>query len=376
MIYRDFHGKKISALGMGGMRFPVVDGDYGKIDMPALREMISYAVENGVNYFDTAWGYHKGNSEYALGEILSEYPRDKFYLANKFPGYDNSNFGKVEEIFEKQLEKCKVDYFDFYLFHNVSETNIDLYLDPQYRTREYLIEQKKKGRIKHLGFSVHGTLDTTKRFLEVYGNDIEFCQVQLNWLDWTLQNARKKVELLREMGIPVWVMEPVRGGKLVSIPQEYEDMLKKMRPDAPVVEWAFRFLQTIPEVTVTLSGMSNIEQLKDNIATFKNEKPLNSEEWEMILGVAEKMTSKTSLPCTACRYCITHCPMELDIPHIIEMYNEHVYWDRKREPVAMSALPDDKKPSACIGCRSCEGVCPQNILISEMMTAFTKRIVQ
>ena len=376
MIYRDFHGKKISALGMGGMRFPVVDGDYGKIDMPALREMISYAVENGVNYFDTAWGYHKGNSEYALGEILSEYPRDKFYLANKFPGYDNSNFGKVEEIFEKQLEKCKVDYFDFYLFHNVSETNIDLYLDPQYRTREYLIEQKKKGRIKHLGFSVHGTLDTTKRFLEVYGNDIEFCQVQLNWLDWTLQNARKKVELLREMGIPVWVMEPVRGGKLVSIPQEYEDMLKKMRPDAPVVEWAFRFLQTIPEVTVTLSGMSNIEQLKDNIATFKNEKPLNSEEWETILGVAEKMTSKTSLPCTACRYCITHCPMELDIPHIIEMYNEHVYWDRKREPVAMSALPDDKKPSACIGCRSCEGVCPQNILISEMMTAFTKRIVQ
>ncbi len=375
MIYRDFKNIKLSALGMGGMRFPVCDGDYNKIDKEAVRAMVAYAIENGVNYFDTAWSYHNGNSENVLGEVLSEYPRDSFYLATKFPGYDLSNMDKVEEIFEAQLKKCGVEYFDFYLFHNVCELNIDAYLDEKFGIYEYLMEQKKNGRIRHLGFSTHGTLNTMKRFLDAYGKDMEFCQIQLNWLDWKMQNAKAKVEMLNALNIPIWVMEPVRGGKLASLESEYEDMLKAIRPEATVVEWAFRFLQSIPTVTVALSGMSNMEQLKQNIATYEYDKPLTESEIHALFDVAKAMTAKNTLPCTACRYCTSHCPMELDIPSLIELYNEHSYSGGGfLAPMAVGALPEDKKPSACLGCRACEAVCPQNIKISEMMTDFAEKL--
>ena len=178
MQYNTFKDLNISALGVGGMRFPVIDGDYNKIDEAATKEMFDYAFANGVNYFDTAWGYHGGNSEIIVGKILKNYPRNKFYLASKFPGYDVSNMGKVKEIFEEQLKKCQVEYFDFYLIHNVCELNIDGYLDAKYGILEYLLEQKAAGRIKHFGFSTHGSLATVKRFLEVYGPHMEFCQIQ------------------------------------------------------------------------------------------------------------------------------------------------------------------------------------------------------
>lgn len=375
MIYRDFQDIKLSALGMGCMRFPVCEGDYNKIDKDAVRQMVAYAIEKGVNYFDTAWGYHNGNSESVMGEILSEYPRERYYLATKFPGYDLDNMDQVETIFEAQLKKCKVEYFDFYLFHNVCELNIDAYLDPKYGVYDYLIEQKRNGRIRHLGFSVHGTLDTTKRFLDAYGKDMEFCQIQLNWLDWKMQNAKAKVDLLKELNIPIWVMEPVRGGKLAAIEPEYEAILKELRPTASVVEWAFRFLQSIPEVTVTLSGMSNLEQLKENIATYEIDNHLNKSEIKTLFDIAHAMTSKNTLPCTACRYCTSHCPKELDIPSLIELYNEHTYSGGGfLAPMAIEALNDDKKPSACLGCRACEAVCPQNIKISEMMTDFVEKL--
>ncbi len=375
MIYKDFQDIKLSALGMGCMRLPVCEGDNSRIDVTKTKQMIAYAFEKGINYFDTAWGYHDGNSELIMGEILNEYQRDSFYLASKFPGYDVSNMDKVESIFEEQLKKCKVEYFDFYLFHNVCEANIDYYLDPKYGILEYLLEQKRNGRIRHLGFSTHGTIGTMKRFLDAYGEHMEFCQIQLNWLDWKMQNAKGKIELLEEYKLPVWVMEPVRGGKLAGLEAEYEAQLKAARKDATVVEWAFRFLQTIPSVTVTLSGMSDMNQLKENIATYEEEKPLSQKELELLLDVAKEMTSKGTLPCTACRYCTTHCPMELDIPQLIELYNEHVYTGGGfLAPMAIGALPQDKKPSACLGCGACEAVCPQNIKISEMMRDFVERL--
>ena len=210
MIYRDFQDIKLSALGMGAMRLPVVDGDDSRIDEKKAEEMVAYAMANGVNYYDTAWGYHGGNSELVMGKALKNYPRESFYLASKFPGYDLANMDKVEEIFEKQLEKCQVEYFDFYLFHNVCEMNIDAYLDPKYGIFEYLMKQKENGRIRHLGFSAHGKMDVLKRFLDAYGEHMEFCQLQLNYLDWTFQNAKEKVELMREHNIPVWLMEPAR----------------------------------------------------------------------------------------------------------------------------------------------------------------------
>ena len=180
MVYKTFQDLKLSALGMGCMRLPVLNGDVAKVDEKAAAEMVGYAMAHGVNYYDTAWGYHSGQSELVLGKALAQYPRETFYLADKFPGYDLSNMGKVQEIFEEQLKKCGVDYFDFYLFHNVCEMNIDAYLDPQYGIFEYLMEQKKNGRIRHLGFSCHGNLPVLKRFLEAYGSHMEFCQLQIN----------------------------------------------------------------------------------------------------------------------------------------------------------------------------------------------------
>ena len=375
MIYRDFQDLKLSALGMGAMRLPVVEGDDARIDVPAAQAMVDYAMEHGVNYYDTAWGYHNGQSELVMGEALKKYPRDSFYLATKFPGYDLSNMDKVQEIFEKQLEKCQVEYFDFYLFHNVCEMNIDAYLDPKYGIYDYLISQKKAGRIRHLGFSAHGSYDVMKRFLEAYGKDMEFCQIQLNYLDWSFQDAKAKMELLAEYHLPVWVMEPLRGGRLAKLTEEEEAKLRALRPDETVPAWAFRFLQSLPQVAVTLSGMSNMEQMQQNIKTFEEDKPLNQTEMDALLSMADEMVKKIVLPCTACHYCVSHCPQGLDIPELLSLYNEHCFTQGGFiAPMALSAVPQEKLPSACIGCRSCEAVCPQQIKISEAMADFAQKL--
>lgn len=375
MIYRDFQGEKLSALGFGTMRMPVLNGDYGKPDEKAAAEMFDYAIQHGVNYFDTAWGYHDGMSEPTVGKILSAYPRDSFYLATKFPGYDLANIDKVEEIFEAQLKKCGVDHFDFYLFHNVCEMNIDAYLDESHGIFTYLKKQKENGRIRHLGFSAHGSYAVIERFLEKYGRDMEFCQLQINYVDWTFQNAKDKVELLKKYNIPVWVMEPLRGGKLARLSAEEEAKLKALRPDEGIPAWAFRFLLGLPDVKVILSGMSDFAQVKDNIHTFEADKPLMKEESAALLQLAKDMYSGSVLPCTACRYCTSHCPRHLDIPELIKLYNEHRFTGGGFiAPMALSALPKDKWPGACIGCRSCEKVCPQQIKISEMMKDFAKRL--
>ncbi|MDE6598873.1 MAG: aldo/keto reductase [Oscillospiraceae bacterium] len=375
MIFRNFQDLKLSALGFGSMRLPTVNGNDADIDEKAAAELVEYAMKNGVNYYDTAWGYHDGNSELVMGKLLKNYPREKFYLASKFPGYDLSNMTTVKEIFETQLIKCQVEYFDFYLFHNVCEMNINEYLDPQYGIFDYLTEQKKNGRIKHLGFSAHGSYDVMKRFLDAYGEHMEFCQIQLNWLDWKFQGAKEKVELLKEYNIPVWVMEPVRGGKLAKLDDGDEAKLTALRPDEKIPAWAFRFIQSVPEVVVTLSGMSNLDQVKDNISTFETEKPLNEKEMSELLAIADRMAKEASLPCTACRYCTTHCPQGLDIPELIKLYNEHCLTGGGFiAPMALMAVPADKKPSACVGCRSCEAVCPQQIKISEALSDFTAKL--
>lgn len=375
MVYKEYQDLKLSALGLGTMRLPVIDGDDARVDEEKTAEMVAYAMEKGINYYDTAWGYHSGNSETVMGKVLSQYDRDSFYLATKFPGYDLSNMDKVEEIFEKQLEKCRVDYFDFYLVHNVCEMNIDAYLDEKYGIYDYLVKQKENGRIRHLGFSAHGSCEVMKRFLDRYGKAMEFCQIQLNWLDWSFQNAKGKMELLKEWNLPVWVMEPLRGGKLASLKAEDEAKLKALRPDESVPAWAFRFLQALPEVTMVLSGMSDMEQLKENIQTFETDKPLNKEEWDGILGIADEMLKQSNLPCTACHYCVSHCPKGLDIPELIDMYNEHCFTGGGfLAPMLIATIPEEKRPSACVGCRSCEAVCPQQIKISEAMADFREKL--
>lgn len=375
MIYKEFQDLKLSALGLGAMRLPVIDGNDAQIDEAAAQKMVAHAMEKGINYYDTAWGYHDGNSELVMGRLLNQYPRESYYLASKFPGYDLSNMDKVESIFEKQLEKCQVEYFDFYLFHNVCEMNIDAYLDEKYGIFDYLMKQKENGRIRHLGFSAHGSYDVMKRFLEAYGAHMEFCQIQLNWLDWTFQDAKAKVELLKEYHIPVWVMEPLRGGRLATLPDETAAKLKAFRPKEGIPAWAFRFLQTIPEVTVVLSGMSNFEQLEENMHTFETDQPLNSTEMDALLGIADEMVKRIVLPCTACHYCVSHCPKGLDIPALLELYNEHCFTGGGFiAPMALMAISEDKHPGACVGCKSCEAVCPQQIKISEAMADFHKQL--
>lgn len=375
MIYKQFKDKKLSALGFGTMRLPVINGNDAEIDEAAVEKMFDCAIANGVNYFDTAYGYHHGNSEIVTGKILNKHPRDSYYIATKFPGYDVRNMDKVKTIFPEQLQKTGMDYFDFYLIHNVCERNIEQYLDRKYGIYDYLCEQKENGKIHHLGFSVHGTYETMERFLEAYGEKMEFCQIQLNYVDWDFQDAKEKIELLKEYKIPVWVMEPVRGGKLAKLDDKFESKLKALRPDESIPAWAFRFIQSIPDVCVTLSGMSDLEQVKENIQIFSENKELDGKELSALLDIAEEMTSVNSVPCTACHYCTSQCPMELDIPTLLELYNEFNFTGGGfLAPMRINAMSEDKRPSACIGCRGCEALCPQGIEISAVLADFAQKL--
>lgn len=371
MIYTTFLDKKLSLLGFGAMRLPV-NAD-GTIDEAQVKEMTRYAMGHGVNYFDTAWPYHGGDSECVMGRILAEYPRDSYYLATKYPGHQILSDGyNPAEIFEEQLRKCGVDYFDFYLLHNVNEKSIETYLDPKWGIIDYFKEQKKLGRIKHLGFSTHAETKGLKEFLDVCGNDMEFCQIQLNYLDWTLQDAKGKYDLLTGRGIPVWVMEPVRGGKLAKLSEAEEAKLREYRPSVSTASWGFRFLQELPNVKMVLSGMSDMAQMIDNVATFEERKPLSEAEMNLLLAIAEDM--KDSVPCTGCRYCCDGCPMGLDIPGFLKTYNEIRTAPSMNAAMRIEFMPEEKKPSACIGCGACVGICPQNIDIPTALNDFTERL--
>jgi len=377
MYYNDFKGQKISALAFGAMRLPVIGGDDSKIDREAAQTLVDDAMAAGINYYDTAWGYHGGQSQIVLADCLRKYDRSSYYITNKFPGYDLSNMPKSKEIFEKQLELCKVDYFDFYLIHNVCAMNIDKYLDPKFGIKDYFVEQVKKGKIKHLGFSLHGDMDVLRRFTEVYGDAMEFCQIQLNYLDWEFQDAKAKMEFCRERGWAVMVMEPLRGGKIADMEPGLLAQVNSVGKERTPVQWAFAFLQSVPGVLTTLTGMSERGQQKEKISYYEKPDVLNEKEFEAIVAVGRSIVSKTSVPCTACKYCMPKCPKELDIPMLISRYNEMLYNKDKLEFVttfAMLGTPKDKWMTACIGCGACAKVCPQSIDIPKVMKDFAEEL--
>ena len=333
MIYKTFKDLKLSMLGMGNMRLPT-EGENGPIDVGKAREIIEYAYEHGINYFDTAYRYHNGQSELVVGEALSKYPRSSWYLASKMPGHMmNYIDGKLgfqgylsgepvsspSAIFEEQLRKCGVDYFDFYLLHNVSESSYDIYTNEELGIVDYLLEEKKAGRIRHLGFSAHGRADTIERFLN-WRDCFEFVQIQLNYLDWDLQEARLSYELLQKRGIPVIVMEPCRGGRLTHFQPEIEARVKSERPGRSLASLAFDFVKSLSGVQVVLSGMTTLDQLKDNLQTFESREPLADTDKALISEIVSSLVSL--VPCTACRYCCEECPQGLDIPKLISLYNE------------------------------------------------------
>ena len=371
MITNDFQGKQLPLLGFGTMRLPTRED--GTIDEARVAEMTAYAMAHGVNYFDTAHPYHGGESERVMGRVLKAYPRDSFYLATKYPGHQIVSTGyNPGEIFEEQLQKCGVDYFDFYLLHNVYEKSMETYLDPRWGIIDYFKEQKRLGRIRHLGFSCHADTKGLETFLDACGDSMEFCQIQLNYLDWTLQDAKGKWELLTRRGIPVWVMEPVRGGKLANLPDGEEARLKACREDASIASWGFRFLQDLPNVKMILSGMSNMEQMQDNVKTFSSRDLLSEAEVSLLLDIAEHI--KDSVPCTACRYCCDGCPVGLDIPWLIGIYNELRLSSALNLAMRIEAIPEDKKPTACIGCGQCTRMCPQKIDVPGILADFSEKM--
>ncbi len=386
MYYNEISGVKVSALGMGNMRLPKIDGQGEKIDWEKAREIIDYAMSHGINYYDTAYRYHGGESERFIGEALKKYPRDSFLLASKFPGHmmEKKENGvmrftsmlagrpdtTVDALFHEQLEKCQVDYFDFYLLHNICENSLVFYNDPEIRIVDYVLKQKELGRIRHLGFSSHAvSAATIDEFLTRHPGVFEFVQIQLNYLDWKLQDAKSKVETIAKHGLKIVVMEGVRGGRLASLPEAQEARLRAARKEDSAARWALRWLQGIPEVAVVLSGMSTMDQIIENTETFREHNPVSEAEKALLTEVAESMLSW--VPCTACRYCTEGCPMELEIPKIIAAYNgvkngDHMAW---YNPAEKGTSMD---PARCAGCGSCRAICPQHIDIPEIMREFTE----
>lgn len=370
MIYRSFGEQKLSLLGFGAMRLPTLPD--GQIDKAQTFQMVDTAIARGINYFDTAQPYHGGMSEVVLGEALSRHRREDFYLATKFPGHQIFSEYNPKEVFEEQLKKCRVDYFDFYLLHNVYEHSMGVYTDPKWGIIDYFVEQKKQGKIRHLGFSTHGSVETMRAFLDIAGEHMDFCQIQLNYLDWTLQDAKAKYELLKAYNLPIFVMEPVRGGKLASLPEEEMEKLRRHRPNADAVEWCFRFLETLPRVNLVLSGMSNMAQLEDNLETFGEEKPLSEAELSTLFQVAEAL--KGGVPCTACGYCMEGCPMGLNIPRMLATLNDLTFAKSVNVCMWLQFSPADQQPSACIECGKCVRTCPQGIDVPASLKALSEKM--
>ena len=364
MFYHTIQDTRLSALGFGAMRLPQLPD--GSVDRDTVFAMVDEAISHGITYFDTAFPYHDGQSEQVLGAALNRYPRDKWFLADKYPGHQHYDVFDPAGVFERQLRRCGVDYFDFYLYHNICENSIADYMDPRWGILEYFVRQREEGRIRHLGFSSHSTPEHLESILDgPYGQVIEFVQIQLNYLDWSLQDARRKCEIIRDHGLPIVVMEPLRGGKLSHLSPDAHARLQELAPGRSDSSWALRWLHELPGVAVVLSGMSSLEQMKENIATFDSPDPLSESERAVLAEIAEGM--KGSVPCTACRYCCEGCPAELDIPALISEYNDLKIQVSLTPVMRLESLPEEKRPDACLKCGACMHICPQGIHIPDIL---------
>ena len=359
MLYNDFNGLNVSRLGFGCMRFST-DPVTGAIDQDKVDAMFDLAFSRGVNYYDTAYPYLDGNSEIAMAKALEKHPRESYFIADKFPGH--SLPGPVDNValFHKSLEKCKTDYFDFYLLHNINEWSLKTYESPEYHIIPDMIRMRDEGKIRNLGFSFHGGVDLLREFLDKYDGIFSFVQIQCNYMDWSMQRSKEKYRILTERGLDVIVMEPCRGGKLAALPEDAHAKLQALDPGASDASFAFRFLMGLPNVKVILSGMNEVAQVEDNLRTFERAALLSKEEEAALSEIAESL--KNGVPCTSCRYCCKGCPAGLNISFLLECYN-----DLKANPKSFNStmridgLPDDKKPAACIGCGQCAHACPQHI---------------
>ncbi|MCL2840223.1 MAG: aldo/keto reductase [Defluviitaleaceae bacterium] len=366
MRYTKFKDISLSLLGMGAMRLPQEGEGWG---LPIIHDqaeaLIDYCMAQGINYYDTAYIYHNGESEVFLGKTLSKYPRDSYYVADKYNLPANADY---KAQFEEQLERLQMDYIDFYLLHGISDDKVDEFLTNG--CIEYFIEQKNKGKIKYLGFSLHATPPVLPKITARY--DFDFAMIQLNYLDWHYGPAKELYNHLREKNIAIMVMEPVHGGLLAKLNNdECETMLKNAEPNRTIASWAIRFVADLPDITVILSGMSTIEQAKDNITIINENTPLSESDKALIFDVSTKLTKSIAVTCTSCKYCVNDCPQQLDIPTLLGVYNEYKtsgVWRLGR----LKGLPEDKQPKGCTHCGICKPLCPQNIDIPECMQDMEK----
>lgn len=350
----------VPMLGYGMMRLPRLNGE---IDYETVKKQVAIAMKHGVNYFDTAWFYHGGESENCAGEVLSAYPRSSYMLADKMPVSHLRRAADVERIFNEQLKKCKTEYFDFYLLHAL---NAGSWKKAQkLKVYEFLKKKKAEGKIRHLGFSFHDTPQALQEIASACPWD--FAQIQLNYLDWTIYRSREQYEILTKLNIPVIVMEPLRGGALATLNQEAREVFKRSNPEVSTASWAFRYVGSLPNVLCILSGMTMTEHLEDNIKTFTDFKPLSQDEQRVIDTAINAYQKSGIILCTACRYCMP-CPVGVNIPGNFTNYNNlKISGNKSRFERSYKRMDKKQQASACVSCGLCKKKCPQKIDIPAML---------
>lgn len=354
----------VSRLGFGAMRLPTLPD--GSVDEAQTAQMVEYAIAHGVNYFDTAYMYMGGESERVMGRVLKKYPRDSFYLADKMPLQMAKNEQDVKRIFQDQLEKCQVDFFDFYLLHAMDRNRVAWMVD--YKAYDFLCAMRREGKIRRLGFSFHDSAEVLDQILSRF--EFDFVQVQLNYLDWTVQNARGVYQVLEKHGVPGIVMEPVRGGFLADPPRDAAAVLDEALPGKSYASDALRWVARLDGIKVILSGMSNMAQVIDNVNTFTNEPPMTDAQAAAVDRAAALIAQKKAIACTGCRYC-EKCPKGIAIPEIFALYNRRkVFGEAFRVmQTYQTSIAPEHRADACIGCGYCQSQCPQQLKIPELLKA-------
>lgn len=355
-----------SKLGFGLMRLPK-DGD-GNICQEKVTRMVDAFMKSGMNYFDTAYAY-AGSEASMKKALVDRYPREAFTIADKLPAWKLKSEEDVKRIFKESVELCGVEYFDFYLLHSVEAGHLPAY--ENYHCFEFLQEMKKQGKIRYMGFSYH---DNARLLDEVLTRhpEVDFVQLQLNYLDWEngVIQSRKNYEVARKHNKPVVVMEPVKGGTLASFPEDIEKIYKEYNPESSTASWALRYIASLEGVMTVLSGMSSEEQMKDNLDTFMNFRPMSEKEYGLVREVTSKVLSFPTIPCTGCHYCVPGCPMKIQIPDLFTAYNSaKIYGSNRRYDTYYKnhTQGEHGAASACVGCGQCEGVCPQHLEIISLL---------